>query len=67
MDIDILFYNDEIINISDLIIPHERLHERRFTLAPLVEIAPNFIHPVIKKSLSEILKNCLDEADVKKL
>lgn len=67
MDIDILFYNDEIINTSDLIIPHERLYQRRFTLEPLVEIAPNLVHPVIKKTLSEILKNCLDEADVKKL
>lgn len=67
MDIDILFYNDEIINTSELIIPHERLHQRRFTLEPLVEIAPNLVHPVIKKKLSEILKNCSDESDVKKL
>lgn len=67
MDIDILFYNDEIINTSELIIPHERLHQRRFTLEPLVEIAPNLVHPVLKKTLSEILKECTDKAEVKRL
>jgi 2-amino-4-hydroxy-6-hydroxymethyldihydropteridine diphosphokinase len=67
MDIDILFYNDEIINTPELIVPHERLHQRKFTLEPLVEIAPNFIHPKIKKTLTEIMKECTDEADVRKL
>lgn len=67
MDIDILFYNDEIMNTSDLIIPHERLHQRRFTLEPLVEIAANLVHPAIKKPLSEILKECTDKAEVKRL
>ncbi|NOQ24744.1 MAG: 2-amino-4-hydroxy-6-hydroxymethyldihydropteridine diphosphokinase [Bacteroidales bacterium] len=67
MDIDILFYNDEIMNTSELIIPHERLHQRRFTLEPLVEIAPNLMHPVIKKLLSELLNKCTDKAEVKKL
>ncbi|MDA3952978.1 MAG: 2-amino-4-hydroxy-6-hydroxymethyldihydropteridine diphosphokinase [Bacteroidales bacterium] len=67
MDIDILFFNDEIINNNDLIIPHESLHQRRFTLEPLVELAPDFIHPQIKKSLSEIMMECTDVAEVKKL
>lgn len=67
MDIDILFYNDEIINTHDLIIPHERLHQRRFTLEPLVELMPKLMHPVIKKPLSEILKECTDKANVKRL
>ncbi len=66
MDIDILFYNDEIIHEQELIIPHERLHERRFTLEPLVEIAPDLIHPVIKKSISDILKECEDKSEVLK-
>ena len=66
MDIDILFYNDEIIHEKQLVIPHERLHQRRFTLEPLVEIAPNLLHPVLKKSLSEILKECKDNSEVKK-
>ena len=67
IDIDILFYNDEIIHEQELIIPHERLHKRRFTLEPLVEIAPDLIHPVIKKSLSDILKECNDTSEVRKL
>jgi len=67
MDIDILFYNDEIIHEQELIIPHERLYKRRFTLEPLVEIAPDLIHPVIKKSISDISKECKDNSEVKKL
>ncbi len=67
IDIDILFYNNEIIHEQELIIPHERLHKRRFTLEPLVEIAPDLIHPVIKKSLSDILKECNDNSEVLKL
>ena len=67
IDIDILFYNDEIINEQVLIIPHERLHKRRFTLEPLVEIAPDLIHPVIKKSLSDILKECNDNSEVRRI
>ena len=67
MDIDILFYNDQIINESNLIIPHEHLHKRRFTLEPLVELSPDFVHPVIKKSLSDILKECNDNSEVRKL
>ena len=67
MDIDILFYNDLIINEPDLIIPHPKLHERRFTLEPLNEIAGEFKHPVIKKSIQEISKNCIDKSEVKKL
>ena len=67
MDVDILFYNDEIINIPDLIIPHEKMHLRRFTLEPLVEIAPDYIHPKMNKTLTEILKNCNDISLVKKL
>ena len=66
MDVDILFYNDEIIHEQELIIPHERLHQRRFTLEPLVEIAPDLIHPIIKKSISDILKECNDNSEVRK-
>lgn len=67
MDIDILFYNDEIINNNNLKIPHEHLQKRKFTLEPLVELTPDFIHPIIKKTLKEILENCEDELDVKRL
>lgn len=66
MDIDILFYNDEILDEPNLIVPHPKLHERRFTLEPLNEIAPDYIHPKLKKSMQELLSDCIDHSDVKK-
>ena len=56
MDIDILFFNNEIINTPTLTIPHPRLHERRFVLLPLHEILPDMVHPVFQKSVGELLK-----------
>ena len=54
IDIDILFYNKDIINEPDLIIPHKFLHLRAFTLVPLLELIPNFEHPVLHKTITEI-------------
>lgn len=65
MDIDILFYDNDCINQDDLIVPHPRLHLRRFVLEPLNEIVPNFIHPVFNKSISELLNECEDTSDLK--
>lgn len=65
IDIDILFYNDEVINEKDLIVPHPYLHERKFTLIPLAEIAGNLIHPVFKKSVTTLLSECSDPLEVK--
>ncbi len=65
MDIDILFYNDEMIDVDNLIVPHPKLHERRFTMEPLVEIAPEYVHPVFKKALKELLSECKDNGEVK--
>ena len=61
IDIDILFFNDEIINEPDLIIPHTEISNRRFVLMPLNELAPDMIHPVLKKSIQELLSTCKDE------
>ncbi|MDD3727979.1 MAG: 2-amino-4-hydroxy-6-hydroxymethyldihydropteridine diphosphokinase [Dysgonamonadaceae bacterium] len=56
IDIDILFYKDFIINNNpNFIVPHPHIQERDFVLKPMSEIAPNFIHPVLKKSISELL------------
>jgi 2-amino-4-hydroxy-6-hydroxymethyldihydropteridine diphosphokinase len=67
IDIDILFFNDEIINQPDLIIPHPRLHERKFVLEPLAEIIPDFIHPVFNEKISKLNNKCLDDKWVRKL
>lgn len=67
IDIDILFYNDEVINEPDLIIPHPELQNRRFTLEPLAEIAPNFVHPVILKNMLQLKSDLKDCLVVKKL
>lgn len=67
IDIDILLFNDEIINAGELTVPHPLMHERRFVLEPLAEIAPGFIHPVIKKNIIELLHECTDKSEIKKL
>ena len=54
IDIDILFYNKDIINDENLIIPHKYLHLRAFTLVPLLELIPNFEHPVLHKAIAEL-------------
>ncbi|MFN5345885.1 MAG: 2-amino-4-hydroxy-6-hydroxymethyldihydropteridine diphosphokinase [Bacteroidota bacterium] len=64
IDIDILFYNDLEVITNDLIIPHPRLHLRKFTLIPLNEITPDYTHPSLKKTIAELLVECDDELNV---
>lgn len=64
IDVDILFFNDEIIKTQDLTVPHPRIEERRFALLPMSEIAENFIHPVLKCSIFDVLNNCKDNSKV---
>jgi len=67
IDIDILFFNSEIIQTPDLSVPHPYLQERRFALVPLAEIAEEFVHPVFKKSIKQLLADCKDKLPVSPL
>jgi 2-amino-4-hydroxy-6-hydroxymethyldihydropteridine diphosphokinase len=64
IDIDILFYNEEVINEPGLTIPHPRIAERKFTLVPLVELMPGYIHPLLNKSIRKLMEECKDESRV---
>lgn len=67
IDIDILFYNEITFTNKDLNIPHAFLHKRGFTLQPMAELNPNLMHPVLKKTIRELLDNCEDNLPVEKL
>ena len=67
IDIDILLYGDVHLTNPNLIIPHPRMHEREFVLAPLAEIAPDVIHPVLKKTIKELLAPLARTQDVVKM
>lgn len=64
LDIDILFYGNEVIHTPGLTIPHPRFSERRFVLAPLAEIAPSFQDPLSGKTIRDLLEKCVDAATV---
>ncbi|HTR28612.1 MAG TPA: 2-amino-4-hydroxy-6-hydroxymethyldihydropteridine diphosphokinase [Puia sp.] len=66
IDIDILFFNNSIIRLPRLTIPHPEIQNRRFALTPLEEIAPDLIHPVLGLTIRELLAECTDPLAVKK-
>jgi 2-amino-4-hydroxy-6-hydroxymethyldihydropteridine diphosphokinase len=67
IDIDLLFYNDEILNTPQLIIPHPAIAQRRFVLVPMNEIARDFIHPKLNLTIHELLERCPDHSQVKRI
>ncbi len=64
IDLDLLFYGDLQVRQEGLSVPHPRLHERRFVLAPLAEIAPDLIHPVFHRSIRDLLGECGDTSEI---
>lgn len=64
IDIDILLWGSDHIELPDLIVPHPHLQHRRFVLVPLAEIAPQIVHPILKKKISQLLIECTDSLSV---
>ncbi|CAG1016356.1 2-amino-4-hydroxy-6-hydroxymethyldihydropteridinediphosphokinase [Anaerolineales bacterium] len=64
IDMDILFFDNLVLDTPSLVIPHPRLHERAFVLVPLAEIAPDLVHPVLNKPIHELLDR-VDRSDIK--
>src|SRR6267378_2489102 len=65
IDLDLLFYANEVSDTQFLTLPHPRLHRRRFVLVPLNELAPTLVHPKLNKTVSELLEGLGDDSDVK--
>ena len=66
VDLDILFFGDQLVNTELLTIPHPRAHLRKFVLCPLKEIAPNFVHPQLGVDIWRLLTDCEDNSEVKR-
>jgi 2-amino-4-hydroxy-6-hydroxymethyldihydropteridine diphosphokinase len=67
IDLDILFYGQRVIDEQDLVVPHPRLHRRRFVLMPLSELDPLFVHPTLQRSINQLLAETQDPSEVRLL
>ena len=67
IDLDILFYGQRIINEPDLVVPHPRMHQRRFVLMPLSELDPLFVHPLLQRTISQLLAEVGKQPEVRLL
>jgi len=67
LDLDVLLLGDIVVASDELTLPHPRLHERRFVLEPMVQIAPDAIHPGLRKTMRNLLEECVDESQVVRL
>ena len=67
IDIDILFYGDMVLSRPDLQIPQNKIQDRRFSLVPMAEILPDFVHTVFRKKISTLLSECMDKLEVKRI
>lgn len=67
IDIDVLFYNNHVYSSALVTIPHPLLHERKFVLQPLSELAPDLMHPVLHKTIHQLLAECTDTGLVEKM
>lgn len=67
IDLDLLFYGDRTINDPDLVVPHPRLHQRRFVLIPMSELDPLFVHPTLQRTINQLLSENKDTSEVRLL
>lgn len=67
IDIDILFYGDQVLSLEKLTVPHPRIQERKFVLVPLNEIVPELMHPVLQKSIGQLLHESTDQLRVERV